>query len=511
MVIQAPVEIIEPQAGSQWNFVESSATECALLGKAGGGKSYALLLDFLYDIQHPEHNGLLLRRTYKDLEDLIAKSHRIYPPLGATYSEQKHCWTFPSGAKEWLGYLDHDKDVFRYDGWELSWVGWDEVNQFGKMPYMFMMTRLRCANPHIIKRVRSTGIPNPNSVGTAWVWERFCKSLGEGEIGHFTTSNNKDIRVEKGKGVSRQWFFSRREENRALMDHSEDYELSLSLLPDRLKMAYKEGLVVNYDEPDRLILSEWWDAAVNGKNAFQPGPKAFGMDYAERGDDQSVNVEGQGNQPYRVLEWDFLPHPVMARYIRDEIFGRNGKFQIHGGFDSVGTGAGVYTNLVDFGDVFAERTDPIRYKDPDFDAKYDQSAVKYHFRNVQSQILWKLREDFQAGNIDLSQLVTQDHYYENLDKMKEEVLSFYYREDKGDIWISDGGDLRKPDRTTTAGTKVPSLGRSPDRAKALAIWNWVRDKKPGSAVNRLLPDDADYGYEATQKRPKDNRAGKAYI
>jgi hypothetical protein len=467
-------------------------------------------LDYLYDIEYPEHNGILLRRTYKDLEDIIAKSHRMYPSLGATYSEQKHCWTFPSGAKLWLGYLDHDKDVFRYDGWELSWIGWDEVNQFGKMAYMFLMTRLRCSNPKIVKRVRSTGIPNPNSVGTAWVWDRFPKSLGEGITGYFTTLNNKDIQVEKGKGVSRQWFFSRREENRALMDHSADYELSLALLPDRLKAAYKDGLITSYDEPDRLILSDWWDAAVNGKNAFRHGPKAFGMDYAERGDDQSVNVEGLGNQPYRVTEWDFLPHPVMARYIRDDIFGRNGKFQIHGGFDSVGTGAGVYTTLVDFGDVFAERTDPIRYKDPEFDKRYDDSIIKYHFRNVQSQIMWKLREGFQSGAIDLSQLVTQENFYENLDKMKEEVLSFYYREDKGDIWICDVADLRRPDRTTTIGNKVPSLSRSPDRAKALAIWWWVHDRPAKAPNNRLIPDEADYGYAGAQKK-KTNINGKAFV
>jgi hypothetical protein len=508
MVVQAPqVEIIEPQAGSQWEFVSSSATECAMLGKAGGGKSYALALDFLYNIQYAEHNGLLLRRTYKDLEDIIAKTHRIYPALGATYSEQKHCWTFPSGAKLWLGYLDHDKDVFRYDGWELSWVGIDEVNQFTKMVVMFLMTRLRCSNPHIRKAMRYTGIPNPNAVGTAWVWDRFPQSLAEGEIGYFTTLNNKDIRVEAGQGVSRQWFFSRREENRALMDNDKEYELNLSLLPDRLKKAYKEGLLETYDDPDRLILSEWWDASVNGKNAYKPGPKAFGMDYAEQGEDQSVNVEGQGNRPYRVLEWDYMPHPEMARYIRDEIFGRNGKFQIHGGFDSVGTGAGVYTSLVDMGDVYAERTDPIRYKDPDFDKKYDESAIKYHFRNIQDQILWQLREDFQAGNIDLSLLVTQDHFYENLDKMKEEVLSFWYREDKGDIWISGTNDMRKPERTLPNSTKVPTLGRSPDRAKALAIWNWCRNRPAKSPRNKFLPDDTDY----SMHKKKPSHAGKAFI
>lgn len=505
------IEVVEPQPGGQWNFVASTATECAMLGKAGGGKSFALLLDFLYDIDHAEHNGLLLRRTYKDLEDIIAKSHRIYPALGANYSDQKHCWTFPSGAKLWLGYLDHDKDVFRYDGWELSWIGWDEINQFGKMPYMFMFTRLRSANPLIKKRVRCTGIPNPNAVGTAWVWDRFCKTLAEGEAAEFTTVNNKDMRVGKGQGIKRQWFFSRREENAILMASSPDYEKNLALLPDRLKRAYMDGVLEVHAEPDQLIHPDWWEAAINGKNEYKPGPKSFGIDYAEQGNDKSVNVEGEGNQPYRIIEWDYVAHPEMARVIRDDIFGRNGKFQIHGGLDSVGTGAGVYTCLVDMGDVFAQRTDPIRYKDPSFEKRYEHSAIKYHFSNVQRQILWKLREDFQAGNIDLSLLMTPDHFYENIELLKEEILSFWWREDKGDIWISGGEEMRRPDRMLANGTRVPSLGRSPDRAKAFAIWNWVRDKKPGSVVNKFLPEGADYGYADDRKKQARKRGGGGFV
>lgn len=510
-LLQAQVEDWGPQAGSQWRYCASSATECALVGKAGGGKSLGLAFDYLNNIEFPEHNGLMLRRQYKDLEDLVAKTKQIYPAFGAKYSEQKHLWSFPSGARLWMSYLDREADIFRYDGWELTWVGWDEVTQFTQMPYMFMFTRLRCPNPLIKKVVRSTGIFNPNAIGSAWVNQRFCKTLPEGEVGSFVTVLNKDMRVEHGQGVTRQWFFSRREENRILMVNDKDYERNLDLLPERLKLAYKFGTYDTYSEPDVLIKPEWWDAAVNGQNAYKPGPKAFGLDYAELGNDSTVNVEGEGNRPYKVQEWDYVPHPEMARIIKDDIFSRNGKFQIHGGLDSVGTGAGVYTSLIDLGDVYAERTDPIRYKDPNFDKKYEDSSIKYHFKNIQDQILWQFREDFQAGNIDLSLLLTQEHFYENIDKLKEEVLAFWWREDKGDIWISGGQDLRKPERTLTNGQKVPSLGRSPDRAKALAIWNWCRNRPAKSPGNKFLPDDADYGYEATQKRPKPNNSAKQYI
>ena len=79
---------ITAQAGNQVDFLQSSVTEVAMLGQAGGGKSYALLMDFLYDVHHKEHNGIIFRKTYKDLEDLIYKSSQIFPSLGGKYSEQ---------------------------------------------------------------------------------------------------------------------------------------------------------------------------------------------------------------------------------------------------------------------------------------------------------------------------------------------------------------------------------------------------------------------------------------
>jgi hypothetical protein len=501
--MQEEIETIEPQAGSQRNFVASSATEAALLGQAGGGKSYGLLLDFLYDYQVPEHNGVLFRKTYRDLEDLIAKSMKIYPRLGGVFKEQKHMWEFPDyGSRLWLSFLDNEKDVYHWLGWEFSWIGWDEISQFSKMPYLFMMSRLRCANARINKRVRCTS--NPDGPGVGWVWDRFHFALKEKEIGWYKTDDGRDVRVPDGQGVSRQWFFSRREENRKLMDADPNYDRNLDLMPtERLRRAYKYGELVIEDDPEQLIKTEWWEAAVNGKNAYKPGDKAFGLDYAELGHDKSVDVEGSGNQPYRVLEWDYMAHPAMAHVIANDIFGHNGKFQTRGGIDTVGTGAGVYTSLQAMGDVYAERTDPIRYKDPEFDKKYDQATIKLHFRNIQDQILWNLREGFEKGLIDLSLLVAPGPtYYASMDKMKEEVLAFWFKIQNGEVWICSSNDLRKSSRVNLSGVNVPTLGRSPDRAKALGIWWWVHDRKPGGVRNKFIPK-TDFGFHVRKQQRKD--------
>jgi hypothetical protein len=431
--------------------------------------------------------------------------------------------------------LQHIKDVFTYNGQEYQLIVFDELPQFPLMPYLFMFSCLRGTNPKIQKRIRATG--NPMGEGMLQVKARFFDQLKpttvtddgqviKGDVGWFKSYNNRDMRAPKeierdlfqlckepnwrelkskdehlAPYLSREWFFGERKHNVDLLKGDPDYEARLDQLPEKEKRAFKYGIFEVTDQEDQLISADWWEAAINGKNAFKPGPRAFGIDYAELGKDKSVNVEGEGNRPYKVQEWDFVAHPEMARIIRDDIFGRNGKFQIHGGLDTVGTGAGVYTSLIDLGDVFAERTDPIRYKDPEFDAKYDESIIKYHFNNIQDQVMWKLREDFQSGDIDLSMLCSPDNYYENMHLLQEEVLAFWFDERAGKISIAASNELRKPQRSNKNGMVVPSLGRSPDRAKALAIWNWCRSRPPKSPRNKFL-EKADYNInQHTRKKP----------
>lgn len=467
MVIAAPkVEIITGQPGNQWDFLESSVTEVAMLGEAGGGKSWALLLDYLYDYQHAEHNGIIFRKTYKDLEDLIYKAHQIYPGIGGKYSEQKHCWAFPSGARLWMSYLDHDKDIFRYQGWEFSWIAWDELPQFTKMPYIFMFSRLRCSNGAINKRVRSTG--NPHGQGVLWVWDRFVDALKEKEIGQFTTVNNRDVPVPAGQGITRMWMKSIRAENRILMDNDPEYERKLDLLPETLKEAYKYGKLVVTDRNMQLISTEWWKRALNGRNEYKPGWFAMGADYAEGGADKCVTCEGQGNRPLNMREYDYMhvnPYAdIISAYIHK--YGH----QCRAGVDAIGSGWGVYSALsTNHGDVF-DRIDPCKHKDALFDST-QKSDWNYKFDNWRSQAFWKLRQDFENGRIDLSAFSTEEGYYENLHMLQEEALALAYVVENGVIKITPKKELRKVQMSNGE----PGLGRSPDRIDALCIWNWVRE------------------------------------
>lgn len=495
-----------PQPGRQTRFVSSSVDEAAWVGQAGTGKGISYALDYLYDVGKPLHNAIIFRKAYKDLEDLINKFQRIFPSYGGEFKEQKSYWLFPSGARFWMSYLKDERDVFSWQGHEFSAIYWDELAQFSRMPYLYMIRNWRCSDKTIQKRIRSGA--NPDGPGALWVWDRFCNAVQEGEIGYYKTVNGRDVRVTKDDGgLSRTWFFGDRSENKL---GDPDYERGLDMLPtEALRQAHKYGKLTLVDDPEQLIKTEWWEAAVNGKCDYVPGQKAFGVDYSEGGD-KTIKYDGRGNQLIRAKEWDeFVKHPEMARLLVKEIR-EGGLFQMLGGLDTVGTGSGVYTSMEDIDSAAASRVNPIRHKDYDLEATQEKGAVKLSFKNLQDQIMWKLREDFMFGRIDLSPLSNPENpedYYANLHLLREEVLAFRFRENKlasGKMWISSSEDLRRaqwPDGK-------PSLGRSPDRAKALAIWNYVREWKP-SVVTSPISRDVDYGGEAHRREMRKQSKRKA--
>ena len=77
--------------GPQESFINAPEREVLYGGAAGGGKSFALLIDPLRYCDYAEHSALILRRTNDELRELIHKSTEIYPKFypEAKWSERK--------------------------------------------------------------------------------------------------------------------------------------------------------------------------------------------------------------------------------------------------------------------------------------------------------------------------------------------------------------------------------------------------------------------------------------
>ena len=102
-----------PNEGPQTDFLAASEKDVLYGGAAGGGKSFAMLIDPLRYCHISEHRALILRRSMPELRELIDKSRELYPRAfkGAKFKEVEKLWQFPSGAKIEFGFLERDADV----------------------------------------------------------------------------------------------------------------------------------------------------------------------------------------------------------------------------------------------------------------------------------------------------------------------------------------------------------------------------------------------------------------
>lgn len=134
---------------TQQLFLMLHEEEVMFGGAAGGGKSDALLMSALQYVDVPGYSALLLRRTWPDLSLPGAIMDRARDWLSDTDARPKdggRIWVFPSGARLTFGYLQYDKDKFRYQSAEFQFIGFDELTQFHQPTYEYMFSRIRRPN-----------------------------------------------------------------------------------------------------------------------------------------------------------------------------------------------------------------------------------------------------------------------------------------------------------------------------------------------------------------------------
>lgn len=209
-------------------FIDAKADEVLYGGAAGGGKSYAQIIDaMLYALQHAKSKQLILRRTFSELEhSLIRTSLELYSKDIATYNAGKHVWTFKNGSIIDFGYCDNDNSVTRYQSAEYDTIRFDELTHFSEYQYTYLMSRLRGANNHP-KQIKSS--TNPGGIGHTWVRERFIDSAPPFKV-HKTD-----------KGTTRVFIPATVTENKFLMKSDPAYIKRLENLNDKDKKALLYG------------------------------------------------------------------------------------------------------------------------------------------------------------------------------------------------------------------------------------------------------------------------------
>lgn len=283
-------------------FLESTADICVYGGAAGGGKTWALLLEPLYHVSNPNFSCVIFRRTHPQIANeggLWDESMRVYPLAQAAPRQSDLQWLFPSGASVRFAHLQHEKDKYSWQGAQIPLICFDELTHFSQAQFLYMLSRNRSLSG-VRPYMRATTNPDADSWVKAflapWVDDEHPEfPYPPGQLRWFTVENNvitwvpaawRDENGLRGKSVT--FVPARIFDNPILLAENPEYLASLRALPlvEQQRLLYGDwkvrpaaGKVFNRAWFDVIDLAaaggldvRFWDFAATAKSLASADP-----------------------------------------------------------------------------------------------------------------------------------------------------------------------------------------------------------------------------------------------
>ena len=131
--------LLGPQAGPQTMFMASEADIIVYGGAAGGGKTYALLLEALRHKDVKGFGAVIFRRNYNQITaegGLWDASQKIFSqvPDAKPRKTPKLNWRFNNGngGRLTFAHIENDDGLSSWQGTEIAYIGFDELTHFTK-------------------------------------------------------------------------------------------------------------------------------------------------------------------------------------------------------------------------------------------------------------------------------------------------------------------------------------------------------------------------------------------
>lgn len=232
-VSESPVIVWRPQPGPQSALVSSPVYEVFFGGARGGGKTDSFLGEFCVHAQkYGRHaNGAFFRRRFKQLEEVIRRSHQIYSPLGAIYIKSRQQWEFPNGAVLKFRHLWDVDAAEEYQGHAYTRIYVEEATHWPSSdPINRLRGSLRSA-ASVPVGIRLNG--NPGGPGHNWVKSRYIDPAPAGYR----------IISDQESGLKRVFIPALPEDNIVLMENDPTYLNRLSEIGNQaLVKAWRYGI-----------------------------------------------------------------------------------------------------------------------------------------------------------------------------------------------------------------------------------------------------------------------------
>lgn len=257
---------LSPQAGPQTAFMTTNADIVIYGGAAGGGKTFALLLEGLRHKDVRNFGGVIFRKNYNQITaegGLWDASHKIYdmvPGMTAGKTPKLH-WNYPAGGKLNFAHISCNEDLASWQGTEICYLGFDELTHFSRKQFLYMLSRNR-STCGIRPYVRATCNPDADSWVASFIEWWIDQDTGypiperSGRIRYMIVRNDttyfadtaeelieqfEDARIEDCKTVT--FIASKLTDNKVLMESDPGYMANLKALLEV--------------ERERLLMGNW--------------------------------------------------------------------------------------------------------------------------------------------------------------------------------------------------------------------------------------------------------------
>ena len=401
------IEIGYEANARQFVFHDAPETYKLYGGAMGGGKTYALCAEaYALSCDYPGNRGYICRHELTSFKRSTGLTLDLF--LGLSRQVERHHLTdhyylLRNGSTIYYGGLGDDQGAIdKLKSMELGWFAIDEASETSESFFLMLSSRLRIQLPGIRYFGLLASNPDPG-----WLKQRFIDQKLPDHI--FVPALPRDNPQLPEGYVNRL----------------------IELFPEDWQARFLEGDWTAFEGTNHVFPFQAIQAAC--MRELTPGhPKAFGVDVARFGDDESVIAKREGSVGFikkTMRKSDLMTVTgAVSEELRD-----GGKIETLN-VDADGLGGGVVDRLRELGHTVNEFHGGGRPKDTE------------RFRNLKAEIYWGFRDRLIEGTIALPDDL----------ELKAQLTSCTYRvTSSGQLEITPKDEMKKK------GLK------SPDRAEAM--------------------------------------------